>query len=296
MTYEERKRAVSRRALSATVIANAQAREELRRLRAELTASRARIAAAADQARRQIERDLHDGAQQQLVALALRLRMAQTAVPPELGELRAELGRVATGLTDALDELREYARGIHPAILAERGLAAALKTLARRSPVPVRLDVQSTARLPERVEVTAYYLISEALTNAAKHANASNVDIDIHMADAVVRLSVSDDGIGGADPARGSGLAGLKDRVEAIGGTLIVRSRPGMGTSLTAELPVCPVPEAAETNPSRSASLVWRLPPPRRPVLNAPPSGSRKAPDPRSSPRRGLPGIYSESA
>ena len=261
MTDEERERAASRRALSAMVIANVQADEELRRLRAELTASRARIAAAADQVRRQIERDLHDGAQQQLVILALRLRAAQASVPPELGELRAELGRVATALTDALDELREYARGIHPAILAECGLAPALKTLARRSPVPVWLDVRTAARLPERVEVAAYYVVSEALTNAAKHANASTVRVDVEAVDGVVRLSVSDDGVGGADPARGSGLVGLRDRVEAVGGTLIVRSRSGVGTSLVAELPARSCPGAAETNPSRSAPLVWRLPP-----------------------------------
>jgi signal transduction histidine kinase len=241
------------------VIANAQADEELRRLRAELTDSRARIAAAADQTRRQIERDLHDGAQQQLVILALRLRAAQASVPPELGELRAELGRVATALTNALDELREYARGIHPAILTERGLGPALKTLARRSPVPVRLDVRTAAQLPERLEVAAYYVISEALTNAAKHANASAVHVDVEVVDGVVRLSVSDDGVGGADPARGSGLVGLRDRVEALGGMLTVRSRSGEGTSLIAELPAHPLPGAAETELSRSASLVWRL-------------------------------------
>jgi len=168
---------------------------------------------------------------------------------------------VATALTNALDELREYARGIHPAILAECGLAPALKTLARRSPVPVWLDVRTAARLPERVEVAAYYVVSEALTNAAKHANASTVRVDVEAVDGVVRLSVSDDGVGGADPARGSGLVGLRDRVEAVGGTLIVRSRSGVGTSLIAELPARSCPGAAETNPSRSAPLVWRLPP-----------------------------------
>ena len=278
MTDEEREGAASRRALSAMVIANAQADEELRRLRAELTASRARIAAAADQVRRQIERDLHDGVQQQLVILALRLRAAQASVPPELGELRAELGRVATALTNALDELREYARGIHPAILAECGLAPALKTLARRSPVPVWLDVRTAARLPERVEVAAYYVVSEALTNAAKHANASTVRVDVEAVDGVVRLSVSDDGVGGADPARGSGLVGLRDRVEAVGGTLIVRSRSGVGTSLIAELPARSCPGAAETNPSRSAPLVWRLPP--TPAVNALPAPVRNASGP----------------
>jgi signal transduction histidine kinase len=223
--------------LAATAIANAGAQ-------AELAASRARIVATADETRRRIERDLHDGAQQQLVSLALRLRAAQATVPAELGRLRAELGRVAAGLTGTLNELREYARGIHPAILAEGGLAPALKTIARRSPVPVQLDVRTRKRLPERVEATACYLVSEALANVAKHAEASavhvHVRVDVDAAGDVIRLAVRDDGDGGADPARGSGLVGLKDRAEALGGTLSVRSRPGEGTTLLAELPVRP--------------------------------------------------------
>ena len=217
--------------LAATAIANAEAH-------AELTASRARIVATADETRRRIEHDLHDGAQQRLVTLALRLRMAQAAVPAGLSDLSAELGRVSAGLTDTLDELREYARGIHPAILTERGLVPALKALARRSPVPVTLDVRAKARLPERIEVTAYYVVSEALTNVARHARASAVRVTVDAADGVVRLSVRDDGVGGADPAGGSGLVGLKDRVEAIGGTLTVQSRRAEGTRLVAELPV----------------------------------------------------------
>jgi len=145
---------------------------------------------------------------------------------------------VAAGLTSALDELREYARGIHPAILTEGGLEAALRALARRSPVPVTLDVRTRERLPERLEVTAYYVISEALANAAKHSQASAVHIGIELAGAVIRVSVRDDGTGGADPLRGSGLVGLKDRVAAVGGTLNVQSRPGEGTTLLTELPV----------------------------------------------------------
>jgi signal transduction histidine kinase len=219
---------------AAAAIANARAQ-------AELTASRARIAATADETRRRIERDLHDGAQQRLVSLVLQLRAAQAAVPAELGELRAELDRVAAGLTSALEELREYARGIHPAILAERGLGPALRALARRSSVPVELDVRTKARLPERVELTAYYAVSEALANAVKHANASAVHVAVDVVGGVVRVLVSDDGVGGADPARGSGLVGLKDRVEAAGGTLIVQSCPGEGTRLVVELPVVPV-------------------------------------------------------
>jgi signal transduction histidine kinase len=218
--------------LIATAIANAEAQ-------AELTASRARIVATADETRRRIERDLHDGAQQRLVSTALQLRAAQAAVPAELEQLGTELDRVATALTSTLDELREYARGIHPAILAEGGLVPALKTLARRSSVPVvlDLDVRTGTRLPERVEVTAYYVVSEALTNAAKHATASVVHVDVHAAAGVLRLAVRDDGAGGADPALGSGLVGLKDRVEAIGGAFTVHSPPGQGTRLAAELP-----------------------------------------------------------
>jgi signal transduction histidine kinase len=219
--------------LVATAIANAQAQ-------AELTASRARIVATADATRHRIERDLHDGAQQQLITLAVQLRAAQQTVPPGLERLRAELDRVAAGLTGTLDELREYARGIHPAILAAGGLAPALKALARRSPLPVTLEAHLAGRLPERVEVTAYYVVSEALANAAKHAGASAVHVDADAAGEVIRLAVRDDGRGGADPARGSGLVGLKDRVEAIGGTLSVQSRPGEGTTLLAELPVRP--------------------------------------------------------
>ena len=201
---------------------------------------RARIIATADETRRRIERDLHDGAQQRLVSLALQLQAAQAALPPALTELKAELGQVMAGLNDTFEELREYARGIHPAVLAAGGLAAALKALARRSPVPVELDVQTGTRLPERAEVTAYYVVSEALANAAKHAKASAVRVAVDVADGVVRVSVCDDGVGGADPARGSGLVGLKDRVAAVGGTLTVHSRRGQGTRLTAELPAWP--------------------------------------------------------
>ena len=219
--------------LVATAIANAEAQ-------AELTASRARIVATADRTRRRIERDLHDGAQQQLVTLALQLRAAQATVPPELANLHAELGRVARGLAGTLDELREYARGLHPAILADGGLTPALKTLVRRSSTPVTLDVRAEGRLPERVEVTAYYVISEALANVAKHAQASAVHIEVEATGEVIRLAVRDDGVGGANPARGSGLIGLKDRVEAIGGTLSVRSHHGEGTTLRVELPLRP--------------------------------------------------------
>jgi signal transduction histidine kinase len=210
----------------------------LERDRDELAASRARIVDTADETRRRIERDLHDGAQQRLVSLALELRALQAALPPELGEVSADLSRLAEGLAGVIEELREFARGIHPAILAEGGLEAALKTLARRSPVPVELDVRVAARLPDRIEVAAYYVVSELLTNVAKHAQASVVHVDVRAVDGVLRVSGRDDGIGGADPTRGSGLVGLKDRVEALGGTISVQSVSGEGTIVDVELPL----------------------------------------------------------
>jgi signal transduction histidine kinase len=217
--------------LVATAIANAE-------YRAELAASRRRIVAASDEARRRIERDLHDGIQQRLVSLGLELRLAESSVPPELEETRTTIARVAHGLNLSLDELQEISRGIHPAILAEGGLRRALRTLARRCAVPVELCGEIDHRLPEPVEVAAYYIVSEALTNATKHANASRVDIEASTQDGSLGLSIRDDGIGGADPARGSGLVGLTDRVEALGGSIRVGSPPGDGTHITVELPL----------------------------------------------------------
>jgi signal transduction histidine kinase len=217
--------------LLATAIANADSR-------AELAASRSRIIAAADEARRRIERDLHDGAQQRLVALGLELRAAQAAMPPGLDNLSGELDHVADGLTRVQRLLREIARGIHPAILAHGGLGPVMRTLARQSPIPVQLDVRGLVRLSERVEVAAYYVVSEALTNAAKHSAASVVDVEVAADDGCLRLHVRDDGTGGADPAKGSGLVGLKDRVETLGGSITVDSRPGTGTSLLVEIPL----------------------------------------------------------
>jgi signal transduction histidine kinase len=217
--------------LVATAIANAESR-------AELSASRARIVATADAARRRIERDLHDGAQQQLVSLALELRAVEEATPPELRELRDGLSHTVDGITTVLDELREIALGIHPAILAEGGLGPALKTLARRAPIPVGLDLRVDERLPEPVEVIAYYVVAEALTNAAKYASPSVVDVAVEVQERLLRVSVRDDGRGGADPTRGSGLLGLKDRAEAIGGTMSLQSPRGAGTSLQIGLPL----------------------------------------------------------
>ena len=200
--------------------------------------SRARIVAAADQTRQKIERDLHDGARQRLVSLALQLRMAQAAVPPELGQLGADLERVTAGLTNAKEELREYARGIHPAVLTERGLGSALKTLAHRCAIPVELDIRTDDRLPEWIEVAAYYVVSETLTNAAKHANAAKVAVQVEALTGALRISVRDDSCGGADFLGGTGLVGLKDRVEALGGRIWLHSPHGAGTTLRAELPL----------------------------------------------------------
>jgi signal transduction histidine kinase len=210
----------------------------LQESRNELAASRARIVAAADQARRRIERDLHDGTQQRLVSLVLDLREAETAVPPEMTELKALLAHVAHELGDATEELRELSRGIHPAILSEGGLPPALKTLARRSVIPVELEVDVPARLPEHVEVAAYYVVSEALTNAAKHAHASAAYVNVRARAGSLELSVRDDGAGGATPGRGSGLVGLTDRIQALGGTISVTSPAGEGTELLVDLPV----------------------------------------------------------
>jgi signal transduction histidine kinase len=210
----------------------------LERSREELAASRARIVAAGDQARRRIERDLHDGTQQRLVSLVLELRAAEAALPPGRPELQAQLARIADGLAGALEELRELSRGIHPAILSEGGLGPALKALARRSPIPVELEVETPARLPEPVEVAAYYVVSEALANAAKHAQASATWVEARTSDGSLHLSVRDDGVGGATSGGGSGLVGLADRVEALGGTIRLDSPAGQGTVLQIDLPI----------------------------------------------------------
>jgi signal transduction histidine kinase len=206
--------------------------------RAELTASRARVVAAGDESRRRIERDLHDGAQQRLVSLALELREAQGMVPPDQPELKERLAETAKGMTGALEDLQEVSRGLHPAILSEGGLAPALKTLARRSAIPVELDLRADRRLPERLEVAAYFVASEALTNAAKHSHASVVHLAFEAESGIARLAIRDDGVGGAKLGGGTGLIGLSDRVEAVGGTIDVTSPPGAGTALLVEFPI----------------------------------------------------------
>jgi signal transduction histidine kinase/putative methionine-R-sulfoxide reductase with GAF domain len=219
--------------LIATAISNAETRSAL-------TASRARVVAAADDARRRLERDLHDGIQQRLVSLALKARATVTATPQPSGEIQGELSMLADGLVAAVDELREFSRGIHPAVLSEAGLAPALKELACYSAVPIALDLNVNSGLEERLEVAAYYVASEALTNAVKHAQASVIELRLNCHDGAVSLSIRDDGIGGADPSRGSGIIGLRDRVEALGGKISVVSPPGDGTTLHLQLPADP--------------------------------------------------------
>jgi signal transduction histidine kinase len=214
--------------LVATAVANAQTR-------AELIASRARIVTASDDVRRQIERDLHDGAQQRLLALALRLRAA--VAPHKSDEGGAEIMDVAGEVMAVTNELREMCRGIHPAILSSQGLRPALRSLGRRSAIPVEVDVRIDGRLPEPVEVGAYYVVSEMLTNAAKHARASVVEVDVEASGARLRVCVRDDGVGGADSLQGSGLVGLKDRIDALGGTFSLHSPAGAGTTVCCELP-----------------------------------------------------------
>jgi signal transduction histidine kinase len=217
--------------LVGTAIANAESK-------AQLAASRRRIVAASDEAHRRIERNLHDGTQQRLVSLGLAVRRAEGRVPAGHGELRSQLSHIATGLSDAVSELQEISRGIHPPILAQGGLEPALRTLARRSTVPVALDVTAAKRLPEPVEIAAYYVASEALANVAKHAHASQIELSLRALNGKVVLSIGDDGVGGADAVQGSGLLGLADRVEALGGSLMVESPTGGGTHITADLPL----------------------------------------------------------
>ncbi|WTX20113.1 PAS domain S-box protein [Streptomyces sp. NBC_00005] len=218
--------------LVATAIANADSR-------AQLTASRARVVAAGDASRRRIERDLHDGVQQRLVALQLDLRLAESMLAEPTSELAEQLAHVSKGLDDASRDLLQVARGIHPAILSKGGLGPALRSLARRSAVAVELDLRLPApRLPEQLEVAAYYVTSECLTNAVKHAHAGVVGVEAEIRDDVLELTIRDDGTGGAEPGRGSGLIGLIDRVEAIGGKLDVSSPRGRGTTLHVRLPL----------------------------------------------------------
>jgi PAS domain S-box-containing protein len=217
--------------LVATAVANAESG-------AELAASRRRIVTAADEARQRIERDLHDGAQQRLVHAIITLKLAQRAFREKDGKAESLVGEALEHAERGIDEVRQLARGIHPRIISSGGLVPALETLARSSPVPTRVVTRTQARLPEPVEVTGYYVASEALTNVAKHAHASAVDIAVEADGRWLVLKIRDDGVGGADPSRGSGLISLRDRVQALGGALEVRSETGDGTELIARIPV----------------------------------------------------------
>jgi PAS domain S-box-containing protein len=203
----------------------------------EIRASRARIVQAADAARRRLERNLHDGAQQRLVSLSLSLRLAEAKLDGDGPGARQLLAAAREELALAIDELRELARGIHPAVLTDRGLSAAVEALVGRCPVPVEWDVLEE-RLPPAVEAAAYYVVSEALANVAKYAEATSAAVRIAGTDEVVSVEVADDGVGGADASAGSGLRGLVDRVAALDGTLRVESPPGGGTRIVAEIPV----------------------------------------------------------
>ena len=225
--------------LIATAVANAESRSEL-------AASRRRIVTASDETRRRIERDLHDGTQQRLVSLGLALRAAEATIPADRPDLQADLSQIAAGLTGAVEDLQELSRGIHPAILSRGGLVPALRTLARRSAIPVELDVSTDVHVPEPIEVAAYFVASEALANATKHAEASRIEISLAQIEEGLLLAIRDDGVGGADPARGSGLVGLTDRVEALGGSLEIESRPGDGTEITVRLPIELGPDSSE--------------------------------------------------
>jgi signal transduction histidine kinase len=194
--------------------------------------SRARIVTSGDAAWRQVEPDLHDGVLQQLIASTLRLRLAEPLVPAEVDDLKKEVAELASELAEATTELRVLSCGLHKASLSQGGLPSALKTVARRSTVPVSLDVAVDCRLPESVEVASYCVVAEAVANATKHAQPSRVTVSAHKAREHLQIAVHDDGIGGADLSRGSGLIGLKDRIEALSGTMRLVSRRGSGTSL----------------------------------------------------------------
>ncbi len=216
--------------LAAVAVANAQSE-------ADLKASRTRVVVASDQARRRIERYLHDGTQQRLVSIGLNLREIESMISSGQDELRERLDHVSHSLQEAVADLQELSRGVHPGILAKGGLAPALRVLARRSPIAVDLDISTDQKLTEQLEVTVYYIVSEALANSARHAHATVVSVELKVTAPLVRLTITDDGIGGADPAGGSGLLGLTDRVAAVGGRLDVVSRVGKGTTLAVEIP-----------------------------------------------------------
>jgi PAS domain S-box-containing protein len=223
--------------LIATAVANATGRSEL-------IASRARLVTAADEARRRIERNLHDGTQQRLIALGLDLQTLRTSIPADQEQTQRALARIGRDVEAILDDVRELSRGLHPALLTRGGLQPALRALARKSPIRVGLDVEIEKRPPESVEIATYYVVSEALTNAAKHARASHIRVTVRASAGVLRATVEDDGVGSAEASAGSGLVGLIDRVEALGGRVALDSPPGEGTRISAELPLVAEPQA----------------------------------------------------
>jgi signal transduction histidine kinase len=210
---------------------------EGRRRLADVVASRARLVAAFDAARRQVERDLHDGAQQGLVSLALRLRLLSAGPVADPDALRRELSALAEEVDRLTAELRDLAHGIHPAALSRRGLGPVLQSLARRAPLPVDVTVRVPVRPASTVEAGIYFVVAEALANVVKHAEASRAAVAVEHRHGRVTVEITDDGVGGADPRAGSGLVGMRDRVEALGGTLAVRSPHGEGTCIVASLP-----------------------------------------------------------
>jgi len=224
-------------AAAGLALENERLQAELRARLEELRASRARIVEAAQAERRRIERDLHDGTQQRLVSIAMTLGLADRKLERDPPAARSLLDQARASLSDALVELRELSQGIHPGILNERGLRAALEELAYGARLPLDLDVSLSERLPERVEAAAYFVVSESLTNIAKHARATTVGIRVRRIDGRAVVEIADDGVGGADRAGGTGLRGLGDRVDALGGRLRVESQPGRGTVVHAEIP-----------------------------------------------------------
>jgi signal transduction histidine kinase len=231
MPFATEKRLQGFAELVGLAVASAQARDEL-------AASRLRIVEAGDAERRRIERNLHDGAQQRLVALSVALRLARAKIRSDPAEAEQIVGMASEELAHALEELRELAQGIHPAVLTDRGLAEALEVLAARTPLSVALEIDLPARLPEPVEAAAYYVVSEGLANVVKHAEAGTAHVRVARTDGSAQVEVEDDGTGGADPGCGSGLWGLRDRVDALGGRIEIESAPGRGTRLLAELPL----------------------------------------------------------
>ncbi|HEU5288145.1 MAG TPA: histidine kinase, partial [Candidatus Limnocylindria bacterium] len=223
-------------AAAALALENERLQAQLRAQLAEVRSSRARIVEATEEERRRIERDLHDGTQQRLVSIAMTLGLAEARAGND-SAARELIAESRTAMSAALRELRELSQGIHPGILNDRGLAPALDDLVTRLRLPVALEVALTERLPARVETTAYYVVSEGLTNIAKYAHAASAQVRVRRENGAALIEIADDGAGGADPSKGSGLRGLRDRVEALGGRFAVTSPPGHGTTIRAELP-----------------------------------------------------------